>query len=72
MHFLLAKIDTYCNKCVTNVTNVTRAGLVIGHTGHFPGGPTHLRGRQNVIYFIFFAKKRAACGPLVCLPVLTA
>ncbi len=26
-----------------------RAGLVIGHTGHFPSRPTHLRGRQNVV-----------------------
>ncbi len=24
-----------------NESHVTRAGLVIGHTGHFPGGPTH-------------------------------
>ncbi len=30
----------------------TRAGLVIRHTGHFPGGPTHLRGRQNVFVFL--------------------
>ncbi len=28
----------YVSECVC------RAGLVIGHTGHFPGGPTHLRG----------------------------
>ncbi len=31
---------------------VCRAGLVIGHTGHFPGGPTHFRGWQNVFFFI--------------------
>ncbi len=36
-----------------------RAGLVIGHSGHFPGGPTHLRGRQNVFFF-FFAKDHHA------------
>ncbi len=48
-----------------------RAGLVIGHSGHFPGGPTHLKGRQN--FFFFFLPRtitqgqRAASGPLVCL-----
>ncbi len=30
----------------------TRAGLVIGHTGHFPRGPTHFRGRQNVFFLL--------------------
>ncbi len=29
-----------------------RAGLVIGHTGHFPGGLTHLRGRQKLFFFL--------------------
>ncbi len=50
---------------------MSRAGLVIGHTGHFPGGPTHWRGRQNVFcFFLFFLPlqgQRAASGPLVCL-----
>ncbi len=51
---------------------LTRAGLVIGHTGHFPGGLTHLRGRQKVffIFFYFFTitqGQRAASGRLVCL-----
>ncbi len=29
---------------------------------HFPGGPTHLRGRQNVFifFFFFFAKDHQA------------
>ncbi len=30
-----------------------RAGLVIGHTGHFPGGPTHLMGREFYLFFFF-------------------
>ncbi len=52
----------------------TRAGLVIGHTWHFPGGPTHWRGRQNFFYFLLFflprtitQGQRAVSGPLVCL-----
>ncbi len=28
-----------------------RAGLVIGHTGHFPGGPTHFADRM---FFFFY------------------
>ncbi len=31
----------------------SRVGLVIGHTGHFPGGLTHLRGRQKFFFFFF-------------------
>ncbi len=31
---------------------LSRAGLVIGHTGHFPGGPTHFRG--DIRFFIFY------------------
>ncbi len=57
--------------CYVDMWVVTRAGLVIGHTGHFPGGSMHFRGRQKVFFFFFFAKdqkkQRAASGPLVCL-----
>ncbi len=34
----------------------TGSGLVIGHTGHFPGGPTHWRGRQNFLLLFFFCQ----------------
>ncbi len=47
-----------------------RARLVIGHTGHFPGGPTHWRGRQNFFFSLprtITQGQRAASGPLVCL-----
>ncbi len=55
---------------------VTRAGLVIGHTGHFPGGPTHWRGRQ-ISFFFFFAKDHHAGTtssqwPIGLSPALTA
>ncbi len=58
---------------IKRIQNVTRAGLVIGHTGHFPGGPMHFRGRQNV----FFAKDHHAGTassqwPIGLSPVLTA
>ncbi len=36
---LISKCDPLTHSAVTML--VTRAGLVIGHTGHFPGGPTH-------------------------------
>ncbi len=50
-----------------------RAGLVIGHTGHFPGGPTHFRGRQNVFFFFFFFFFFASSQwPIGLSPVLTA
>ncbi len=42
---------------------LARAGLVIGHIGDFPSGPTHLRGRQNVFLFVclfVFAKDHHA------------
>ncbi len=49
-----------------------RAGLVIGHTGHFPGGLTHLRGRQK--FFVFFyhhAGTASSQWPIGLSPVLT-
>ncbi len=42
-----------------------RAGLVIRHTRHFPGGSTHFRGRQNV--FIFCHHAGTASSQMVCL-----
>ncbi len=32
----------FCHKSIIFCHNITSSsGLVIGHTGHFPGGPTH-------------------------------
>ncbi len=42
-----------------------RAGLVIGHTGHFPGGLTHLRGRQKYFFlFVFLPSRRDSEQPV--------
>ncbi len=60
-----------CSFLLSSMLLSFRAGLVIGHTEHFPGGPTHWRGRQNVFFFFFFFAitqgQRAASGPFSCI-----
>ncbi len=57
--------------CKTNCDQYTllvaRAGLVIGHTGHFPGGLTHLRGRQNVFFDIRDSEQPVAHWFVSCI-----
>ncbi len=51
---------------------VSRAGLVIGHNELFPGGPTHFRGRQNIIFFCHGSSGTASSQwPNGLSPVLT-
>ncbi len=62
------------NECIHALS---RAGLVIRHTGHFPGGPTHFRGDIRFFIFYIFAKDHHAGTassqwPIGLSPVLTA
>ncbi len=60
-------LSANAGKCTVSgpILTSTRAGLVIGHTEHFPGGPTHLRGRQSNI-FNFFAITQGQRAASLC------
>ncbi len=58
-------LSANAGKCTVSgpILTSTRAGLVIGHTEHFPGGPTHLRGRQsNIFHFLAITQGQQAAS----------
>ncbi len=42
------------------VMTAARAGLVIGHTGHFPGGADALKGPTEGFFFFFLRRTNHA------------
>ncbi len=73
MYSILGRGSFCFNYCLNLAWHGVRAGLVIWHTGHFPGGPTHYRAYTCPSWIYIYSSKcwwaawtRKMPGPIFC------